>query len=231
MRPIGIITALADETAALRGLDGRDGYVLRQSGPGPERAAAAARGLLETGCGALISAGICGGLRNGLAPGTLVLAHRVRDAAGNGWTVDRAWRAALAEHLGGRLSMASGVLLGSDRVLATPREKAEAGRIHDAMAVDMESHAVAAVAAEAGLPFLVLRAVSDPARTHIPRVAFRGVDRAGNRRPGRVAKGLLKHPGDLPDLVRLAFNTGRATRTLGRAVTFGARIRFGLGQD
>ncbi len=227
--PIGIVTALSDETAALKVLDGRAGYALRQSGPGPERAEAAARALLEAGCGALVSAGICGGLRSGIGAGTLILAHRVCDCTGHGWAADRAWRAALAERLGARINLSSGTLLGSDRVLPTPDDKAQAARACDAMAVDMESHAVARVADEAGVPLLVLRAVSDPAGTHIPGVALRGVDRAGNRRPGRVIKGVLERPGDLPGLLRLAFNTGRATRTLGRVAALAGGRRLCLG--
>ncbi len=50
-----------------------------------------------------------------------------------------------------------------------------------AAALDTESHAVAEVAAEAGLPLLVVRAVAEPAETLRPAIAFAATTRPGAR--------------------------------------------------
>ncbi len=58
-----------------------------------------------------------------------------------------------------------------------------------ALAIDMESAAVAEAAAEAGVPFLVLRVIADPADRAIPPVALHGVAPDGSRRPWAVLRG------------------------------------------
>lgn len=226
---VGIVVAMDNEALALECLSGRGEFRVVRAGVGSERAAAAARRLVEEGCTALISAGICGGLIPELDPGILVLAEAVRAPDGATWVTDLKARIALAERFRERVPYATGTLTGSERVIRRPAQKAETAARTGAVAVDMESHAVAQAAAEAGVPFLVLRVVSDPHDAELPKSALVGVTPEGHRRPLRVVSQLLKRPGDIPALIRLAEDTKRAERTLSSVAALGARIGFGLG--
>jgi len=78
--------------------------------------------------------------------------------------------------------------------------------------VDLESFGCVAVAAAAGVPWLVLRAVSDTASEALPGLLNRCRDEGGAIKRGRVARALLREPRALPTLLALR-----------RRVVFGAR--------
>ncbi len=65
--------------------------------------------------------------------------------------------------LSARLGQPAGALLAAEAVLASRAAKAAAWTATAALAVDLESGAVAQAARARGLPFAVLRAVCDPA--------------------------------------------------------------------
>ena len=65
-------------------------------------------------------------------------------------------------------SRAEHVINGATRIVATQADKARAWIDTGALAVDLESAVVARAAAAAGIPFLVLRAIADPATRHLP---------------------------------------------------------------
>ncbi|CCQ73411.1 hypothetical protein [Magnetospira sp. QH-2] len=224
---IGIVTALDDETIALAGLWNEEGVTVRQAGIGAERAAVTARDLLDEGCTALVSAGICGGLDKSLPPGALVLAEAVRHPNGEKTLTDLRWRLALTDLLWEEIPLASGIQWGSDRVVRRVEHKAELAALGH-VAVDMESHGVARVAKAAGVPFLVLRAVSDPADTKLPRAALGGVSPEGHRRPWGVVWGLLKRPNDLGGVLRLAMDSKKALGTLSRVAAAAGSRGLGL---
>lgn len=170
---------------------------------------------LHPGIVGIASFGLCGGLDPVLPPGTLVVASRVQDAAGGGraWIPDPDWSRRLlaalpqARHL---------PLAGSDRPLATAAAKARLRAETGAAAVDMESHRVARVAARHGLPFIVLRAVADPALRCLPRAALAGRREDGSLAPAAVLGALLRHTGELPALLRVAADAAAARRALAR---------------
>ena len=91
----------------------------------------------------------------------------------------------------------------------------------------MESHAVAAVATEACIPFLVLRALADPADQVVPQVAREALRPDGGIRIRATFGGLLRQPGDLMALLRLARQSGLALAALERGVRrAGPRLGF-----
>lgn len=222
---LGVITGLMDEADLLSAPV--HGVRVRCAGIGPVRARETALALVAEGCRGLVSFGIAGGLDPALAPGTVVLAERVVDGDGGAWDTDAPWRGHLAALAGNGVTLAGGTLTGSRRVVATPAAKQELGRRNGAVAVDMESGAVAQVAAEAGLPFLVVRAISDPAWTSVPRAAMKGVTPDGRRRPLGVVAALARRPGDLPGLLRLRRDSATALAALGRvAAVSGGVLAF-----
>jgi hopanoid-associated phosphorylase len=198
-----------------------EGVLLCVSGMGSDRAARAARELLDAGATALVSAGVAGGLDPTLAPGALVIADRVLAAEGHAFATDVTWRAALASRLHeNHLECVIAAMVESPGVLTTTAEKQACFRDTGAAAVDMESAAIALEAARASVPFLVLRSVCDAADMCIPRCALVATDPQGKPRLALFLSALLRHPGELADVVRLQ----RAFRKAQQALSTAARL-------
>lgn len=216
---LGIVTGLAFEAKIVETACAhakRPAPRLACSGPGGERAAAAAERLVARGATGLLSFGLCAGLDPELRPGALVLAERVI-AETETYRVDPGWRAGLAEALDpDGLAVEGGTLLGADRPIAKAEEKRALFADTAARAVDMESHGVARVAAAAGLPFVTLRAVADPAERNLPRAALEAIGPDGRVRLVPALVAMYLRPWESPALVRLAYETRLATDTLER---------------
>ncbi|HEV8391523.1 MAG TPA: hypothetical protein VGQ35_16850 [Dongiaceae bacterium] len=84
-----------------------------------------------------------------------------------------------------------GAILGLDRMLSSPQEKADAFARSGALVVDMESHHVARAASERGLPFVAVRAVSDQAHEALPAIMATFVDAEGQTKMSAVLAALI----------------------------------------
>ncbi|MBB4286987.1 purine phosphorylase [Roseospira goensis] len=215
-RSVGVVTGLTSEVRALADCPG---LAVRCHGPGPARAEAAARALLDGGAGALISAGICGALDPGLAPGAVILPARVvnRHDDGDSWLADAVWHAAVVAAAPPGLRLHTGALLGSDRAVGSVDGKRHLAARTGAVAVDMESHAVARVATAAGVPFLVLRTVADTATDTLPPWLAGVLNRDGTPNAAMALRRMLLGPWRLPSLIALARRSRAAERALGTA--------------
>ena len=174
-------------------------------GGGEVGAAEAVAKLLSDGATALISFGLCGGLDPRLRSGDLVVADAVVTEHDR-WPVDPALRARLGEGEGGAVY--------AGQVLTGAKDKRHTHRTLGAVAVDVESAAVA----RAGVPFAVLRAVCDPAARGLPHVAQVALDGRGRINALRVLVAVLMRPHQVGSLVMLARDAGRARRALMRRV-------------
>jgi len=174
-----------------------------------EALAAALRRALTQGASAFLSFGIAGGLTRAEA-GTWLVADAVIARASR-WPVDATWAAALARSLPGALR---GDIAGVDAIVSEPADKHALGAATGALAVDTESHVVAAFAAAHGVPFAVFRAIADPAGRALAPASCKGMRRDGTIDPGAVLGSLLRHPGQFPLLLRNAADTRRALRAL-----------------
>ena len=114
-------------------------------------------------------------------------------------------------------------IAGRDDMLITPADKAALRRASDAAAADMESHGVAAAAAERNLPFIAVRAIADPASHSVPWCAQAGLAADGRTRPLAVMGRLARRPWELPPLIAVALDTAKALAALRRfaAAAFG----------
>jgi adenosylhomocysteine nucleosidase len=174
---------------------------------------AAAERALQDGATGLVSFGLAGGLDPALRPGTLIIAtHVVTDTAT--FPAD----AALSHHLAAGAAVRCGPVLGGTEVAATAAAKRQLWHATQAMAVDLESGAVAQAATRHGVPFAVLRAVCDPAERDLPPAALAALDHAGAIGLGRVLASLLRHPAQLPALLSLARDAAAARRALAAQV-------------
>ncbi len=180
---IGFIAALASECTSLRRHRPRRAapWLVVQTGPGAARAADAARRAVGSGAGLLVSWGLAGGLGAAIAPGTVLLPRRILEQGGEPVPVDAIWHARLCA-LAGELALEQGDLLTAPAVLESPAAKRAAAAATRAVAVDMESSAVAGVAARARVPFVALRVVVDGLEDALPPGAERWIDARGNRR-------------------------------------------------
>jgi adenosylhomocysteine nucleosidase len=182
------------------------GWQVGIGGGTTEGAVLAARRLIDGGATGIVSFGFAGGLDPTLSAGALVVAEAVA-ANGRLWPADRT----LSERLGG---ITGHLALGLDRVVASADEKRHLNRETGAALVDMESGAVAAVAAEAGVPFAVLRAICDPADRELPPAALVALNSAGRLAAVRLAMSILAGPGQLGALLGLARDAAVARSAL-----------------
>lgn len=215
-RPAGVITGLQSEARLLAGA------TVAAAGGRGARAYELAREMAAAGARGLVSFGIAGGLDPALMSGDVVLGNAVMRSDGGAYSCDAGWRARLAARLEGcGVAVVTGNVAGSDRPMLRPLDKEGLALRCRAVAVDMESHGVARAAAEAGLPLLVVRAVADPADRAIPQIAMAGMGANGETRIMPVVSGLLADPAQLPALLAVARDAGRATATLRRIASLG----------
>ena len=168
----------------------------------------------------VISAGTCGALAADLGVGDLLLPESVLGLQGERWNVTPGAHAAA---LGLAPEARQGLLLTSADVVGTPEEKAERFRATAAAAVDLESALILAWAARQGCPSLVVRAVSDTARQHLPSELGGVVTPEGKIRAGRALALFLTHPRTIPDAFLLRRGTGRALQAVARVLAALAR--------
>lgn len=181
-------------------------------GGDPHRLTQALAHQLAQGACAFLSFGIAGGLSGAAVPGTWLVADAVVTRTSR-WPVDFAWAAALANSLHGatRADVA-----GTDAIVTEPDAKLALGTATGALAVDTESHVVAAFAAAHGIPFAVFRVIADPATRALAPAACQGMRADGTINRRAVLGSLLRRPGQLPQLLRNALDTRRAMRALSR---------------
>jgi adenosylhomocysteine nucleosidase len=222
LKRLGIVVAMIDEAKALtkrpldisQTIEVHEGVLVYLSGVGRKRAARAAQSLLNRGATALLSWGTAGGLVPGLAPGSLVLPKTVMGSDPSLFQVDPSWHEQLRSRLEGRFDLRNETLIESPTVLMTPEEKRALADRTGAVAVDMESAAVAFAAEQAGLPFVALRVISDPLDQTLPSCALSAYDASGHLKRWRLLRGLVQHPEELLGWMRLTKSLRKARRTL-----------------
>ncbi|MFH1242056.1 MAG: hypothetical protein V1689_06790 [Pseudomonadota bacterium] len=189
MKPVlGLVVALEAEARSLMGSrpwerggghiflrsrlqDGTDLMCVR-SGIGIQKARTAARWLVSEGVAALAVLGVSGGLGPRLRSGDLIVGQGVLEEGAKGWNC--VWRgnpklvgSACAALRAGGLSAHMGTVITVHRAALSTERKRSIYRQTQALAVDMESSAVARTASEAGLSLLVLRAICDSSQQNV----------------------------------------------------------------
>lgn len=205
---IAVIVGMASEAALLP-----PGIPVGAAGGVTRRVTELAERLLAEGAEGLLSFGIAGGLDPALKSGDLVVGRAVQ-WRGESLDADPAWASRL---LAAIPSARAGTIAAVSRIAATPEAK-QALYQGGGSVVDMESGAMAEVAAKAGKPFAVLRAVADPAGRGLPRSVFVGLAPDGSARPFAVMGALARRPWELPGLIRVGLDSRAALVALGDAV-------------
>ena len=209
LRPLGPTTSHSQAVATLA-----DGSLTIASGMGAAAAAAGARRLVEAGAGALMSWGLAGGLDPALAPGTIVLPSEVVSPEGVVFATASPWRQRLHGVIAASQAVCGGRLLTCQKPIGSPAEKQSVWRRTSAAAVDMESLAIAEIAAANRLPFLAVRAIVDTAADALPPALSAAAEEGGARGIGALLGALARAPGELPDFIRLIARYRAARRAL-----------------
>jgi adenosylhomocysteine nucleosidase len=203
---------------------GRTPVALAVTGDGARNARGGlSRVLCDLPVSRVIVAGVSGGVTPDAEVGLLVLGDRIVDAHdGSVRLADESLVAAAARACHAR----RGVAVTAPRIADTTAEKArlrevakltcdgEAGPV----AVDVESSFFVDEATRAGLPSLVLRAISDTADEPLPALLNRCRDEGGSIRRSRVALGLLGDPRPLAQLLVLRKRVSACALGLARAL-------------
>lgn len=229
---LAIVAAMPEEVAPLRarlaaGRLGGRAVEIAVTGDGARNARAGAEALLRRGgFQSLLVLGVSGALTPDLQTADLIVAARVRDEEGRAHDAPGAQVAAVAQATGARAAL----VLSARKIADTLDEKTRLARAAAAEAdgrpavVDLESAAYVAAAEQAGLPWLVLRAISDTAGEALPAILNRSADASGSVNRGRVLRGLFSDPGALPQLLALRKRVGQCSEVLARAAEAAARM-------
>ncbi len=230
---LGIVFALGIESG---GLEDRlsevtnirgEGFVVRQgvlhernitlirSGAGREKAATATEALIDGHRpGWVLSAGFAGGLRPELKRNDILMADHVADTAGGRLAIDLKVD---TDSLAKMPEVHVGRLLSTDRVIRLPGEKRTLGGEHGAMAVDMETFAVAEVCRRREVRFLAVRVVIDTVDEELPPdVEHLLSQKTVPGKLGAATGSLWRRPSSLKDMYRLRENALVASEQLAK---------------
>lgn len=171
---------------------------IAQTGVGFARARRATQALLEAHTPAwVLSIGFSGGLLPEMKVGHIALANAICDTHGNELPVD----CPIPEDR--KRGLFVGRHVNTDELVRTVDEKKALADTHDAIAVDMESLAVAQVCKQAGRPFLSIRVVSDDLSADLPPEIHSLLGSTGTQRWGAAFGAILKRPGSVKDMWQL----------------------------
>jgi adenosylhomocysteine nucleosidase len=168
---------------------------------------------LRGGIAGVVSFGLCGALDPALKVGDLVIGESVADA-GDCYGADVHWAARIAALLP---SARVGRFARAERPVSSVAEKAELRERTGAVAVDLESFPVAKLARWFGVPFAVIRAVSDAADRALPPAAQVGLGVDGRPAIGPVFASLKSNPWQIGALIRTALEAEDGFHALERA--------------
>jgi adenosylhomocysteine nucleosidase len=177
--------------------------LLMATGDGERRAGRGLAAVLSTfDVGAVIVIGIAGALSPDLEVGRLVVATRVLNDAGPVDSPDPGWLIRARR----QAEITAGTVFSSSQIAIDPVAKHRLwlqAEQRPAVVVDLESATYGRAAAAHGVPWMVIRAVSDAADEALPLDFNRYRRQDGSVDRARVLRHGLLHPSILPELMQL----------------------------
>ncbi|UOA07211.1 phosphorylase [Methylobacter sp. S3L5C] len=218
----GIVVALPEELATLTSKKISKGHcvfiadklLVAYSGAGPINAHLAAELLIAKGVGRLVSWGCAAALSASLKPGDLILADKLIDAGNSEMAVNADWHGDIKNRLAKFMVVHSGTLAESISIVSSSIDKKQLHSITGAVALDMESTAIAKVASQHVLPFISIRAIVDPVVMNLPLAINYSLNNGGDIVLGKLLLFLLLHPAELPGLIKLGLHFNAAKKSL-----------------
>ncbi len=157
----------------------------------------------------VLSVGFSGALQPHLKVGDLVVAQSIVNSEGKGLSVDVQMKSAPQDGL------YVGKFLHTDHIIRTAAEKQRLGEETGAIAVDMESLAVARVCAEQKVRFMAVRVISDDLSKDLPAEVLSVFGSSGFLRAGAVLSALWKRPSSWSELWQLREQSVQSAARLG----------------
>ncbi len=183
--------------------------VVVEAGTGQVRARRATQALIDAHHPHwILSCGFAGGLSVGLKRGDIVVGNRLVAADQPEIHVDFQMPSDPAKGLH------VGKILTVDTIVRTAVSKQALGTRYNALAVDMETYAVAALCREQQKRFFAVRVLSDDAATDLPEEVLSLMGSTGAVRIGAVIGALWKRPGSAQDMLKLREDAGLAAKKL-----------------
>jgi adenosylhomocysteine nucleosidase len=170
----------------------------------------------------VISSGFGGGLQSDIRAGDIVIGTEILELGRDQgdqitWTTAhkpvRPDRIRWEDNSGIRVHY--GKILTTDEMVLRASNKARIGRATGALAVDMETSAVAAVCAARKTDFLAVRGITDLVHEDLPD-EFNDFFVLGQLRPDRVFSSCVRDPRVLADLARLGYRARHSGAKLAR---------------
>ncbi len=212
---IAVICGLKSEAQVVSHVLGASKIRVGVSGANAARAEEIARQFCDAGAAAIVSVGVSGGLDPSLAPGDLIIGDRVLCGVGKSYQSDPCLLDAIADEPASTKAKV-GALFGADDIIESIEKKASLFHDHGALGVDMESHGAARAAANAGIPFLAIRAIADPADRALPPAALGAIAPDGSTRMLATLGAAMRDPKQFPALMKLGADSSAALKTLRR---------------
>jgi len=221
----GIVVALTEELTTLTSkkiekghcLSIADNLLVAYSGAGPVNAKAAAESLVAQGVTRLMSWGCAAALSESLKPGDLMLADKLIDAEGYRdakFCISTDWHSETNNRLSTFVVVHTGCLAESKSIVSSSKDKKLLQSTTGAVALDMESIAIAKVAGQYALPFLAIRAIADPVNMDLPLAINYSLNDRGDIVMSKLLLFLILHPAELPGLIKLGLHFNAAKKTL-----------------
>ncbi|MBI1247633.1 hypothetical protein GC197_07260 [bacterium] len=184
-----------------------------ESGVGRKAALAAARDVIDIiGPKWIVSAGFAGGLVPELRRGHVVMANCVIDLEGNAVAIPLNLS---DEQIEATPGLASGRLLTVDRVIGSVEEKRELGEKHEAVAVEMETLAIAQACQQQGTSLLSVRIISDTVDQPLPKDLEKLMSqKTTSGMLGAAAAAIFNRPGSIKDMWNLNSMANKASDKL-----------------
>lgn len=218
----GIVVALPEEISTLTSkkidkgciISLSENILVAYSGAGSKNAQKASQALLNQGAERLASWGCAAALAPNLKPGDLVIAKQLIDADLQPIDIQSAWLQQTVNLLKQYTVVFSDRLTESRSIVADSKDKAKIHQQSQAIALDMESIAIAKTAVQAGKPFMAIRAVADPANMDLPSAISYAMNDEGVVIITKLLLFLLVHPQELPGLIKLGLHFNAAKNKL-----------------
>ncbi len=222
MKKLGIIAALPAEAKCLQTkkiilkspFEIEKNIFLCVSGIGYQSSLDATKELLKLNVDALISWGIAGATCDLVNTGDLILAKAVKKHEKIYYTSDEWCKKIIYHFHDSSHRIFNKDIVSTEKIYATPVEKMKLFRRTKALAIDMESAAMAEVAIKNNLDFIVIRAIADSAILNIPDTVIKNIDNYGHIKILKLIISCIFNPSQINQILLLAKSYKKALKSL-----------------
>jgi len=156
----------------------------------------------------VLSAGYSGALQPEMGIGDIIVGDSICDQHGHSIKIDMNMEA------NPKTGLRVGRLLTADELVLKVEKKRELGEKHKALAVDLESMAVAQVCQETATRFLAIRSLSDDMSEDLPKEILSLMGESGTVRLGAAVGAIWKRASSMKDMWQLREKAMHASRRL-----------------